>query len=514
MKTKLFVILFVSLFTLPVFGQNYLKRKSFSSDAEYGEYIKDNLNVGMRVKANQDFGDVVDGMTGTYKGDDNGNNPCEILWDDNIGTYNVQYYMVNIIDDAQANLSTNNGKGTGNVTGGNIAFFDVQTKFTSSTYEEYYFEVDNPNIYNEVILTLVGSDYDYDDDGDYTDFSISVNDESIIYIEDLYSEGMGGNGDYSDVSYDITDYLIKGRNVIEIGNTEDDGQVDYTFIKTMIVSTGSNNDYQIDFYDDLVEDVEFFDLDQTFTAQTEETLYFDIDDLNTGTTINLSITGSDYDEDFDGDYTDFGLYVNDIEIFYIETLQSQGLATDGDISTISFDISDYVYEGENEIYIQNTETADQTDYAVIKSISVNKGSSNGSTNKGKGQGYTNNAQLQTIKEHEVNTDFVPETEHDYPFYIDNIDKVDEVYIVITGSDFDADNDGDYTMFSLILNGYEVFTEYELSDKGMATDGNYSDLSINVSDYAKDGLNYFTLRNDEDADQKDHVDIKNLTIKVR
>lgn len=70
------------------------------------------------------------------------------------------------------------------------------------------------------------------------------------------------------------------------------------------------------------------------------------------------------------------------------------------------------------------------------------------------------------------------------------------------------------MFSLNLNDYDVLLEEELADKGIGTNGTYSDLVIDVTNYAKDGLNYFTITNEEDFDQTDYVYIKKITIKTQ
>lgn len=515
MKTKIFAIIFISLFTYPVLGQPFQKRKNFNSDAEYGDYVKTNLKIGMRVKANQNYGDIVEGMLGTFYGDLGVDPPCNIMWDKDLGSssqvtssypqaqkshaYNLHWYMVTIVDDG---MQTQNQGGQNDVI--NI---DVQTKFTCSLTKEYTFTIQDASAITRADLIINGSDYDYDNDNDFTDFSISVNGNSIIYIENLAGQGMGANGNYSDVTYEISQYLIDGQNTIELQNTEDDGQVDYTFIKTLTVNTSGNGGSSSS-----SGAFKFIDVDKKFICQTTENYYFDIQNARSLNNVTLIINGSDFDYDDDGDYTDFALYVNDNEIFYIKTLHSQGMAANGDYGDISYDITDYLIDGQNKIELQNTETNDQVDFAIIKSITISSDGGRSSTSHGKNQGVST-AQMVDIKEHDINLKYSAGMSDDYSFYIDDINDVNKIVLVINGSDFDDDNDGDFTMFSLNLNGEDVFTDEELADKGIGTNGSYSDLVIDVTNYAKDGLNYFTITNKEDVDQTDYVYIKKITIKT-
>lgn len=381
MKTKIFAIIFISLFTFPVLGQPFQKRKSFNSDAEYGDYVKANLKIGMRVKANQDYGDVVEGMLGTYYGDLGLDPPCNIMWDKDLGSssqvtssypqdqkshaYNMHWYMVTIIDDEIQAQGVQNDD----------ININVQTKFTCGLTKEYTFNIQDASAITRANLVINGSDYDYDNDGDFTDFSISVNGNSIIYIEDLAGEGMGTNGYYSDVTYDISQYLINGQNTIELQNTEDDGQVDYTFIKTLTINTSGNRGSVSP-----SGTLKYIDVDKKYICQTTENYYFDMQNISSLDRVLLVINGSDFDYDDDGDYTDFALYVNDNEIFYVETLQSQGMATDGNYGDISYDITDYLINGHNEIELQNTENDGQVDFAIIKSITISADGGGESTN--------------------------------------------------------------------------------------------------------------------------------------
>jgi hypothetical protein len=71
---------------LPVTGPEFKKRSSFSSDDDYGQYVKNTLRVGYRVRAIVDYQSVTKGMTGTYYGTHTGTPPCLIIWDKNLNS--------------------------------------------------------------------------------------------------------------------------------------------------------------------------------------------------------------------------------------------------------------------------------------------------------------------------------------------------------------------------------------------------------------------------------------------
>jgi len=525
MKTKIIAILLISLFTLPTLGQTFQKRKNFNSDEEYGDYNRSRLTIGMTVKANQDYGRVTEGMEGIFYGDLGVNPPCNIKWNSDLGSssqvtsdypqaykthaYNMEWYMVDIIGQGSSLTSTSRNT---------VASFNIQKEFTSNSYEEYTFYIDDISALSEIKLTINGSDFDDDNDGDFTDFFISVNGNDIIDMISLHNEGMTGNGNYSDLTYDITDYIVNGQNTIKIGNTEDDGQVDYAFIKTMKVTSARGTTI-----DDIVDGdaIKFIDINKQYTAGLSDNYYFNISSPSDYGSVQIIMNGSDFDYDNDGDYTDFSLYVNDEQIFYIEDLASFGMSTNGNYSDVSFDISDYLVAGSNKIFIENTETSDQVDYLMLKSITITPGNAvnyndydvNEESSKGKTQGFST-TQMQTIEEFDIDVKFAHQTTNGYSFYIDDIREVNEIVLVINGSDYDVDNDGDYTICTFTLNGTDIFTSEELADLGMSTDGNYSDWTLDITNNIKDGLNYLEIINIETSDETDYAFIKTITVKYK
>ncbi len=62
------------------------KRMDFSSESDYGDYVKSVLKPKMRVRALEDYEKVKKGMTGTYYGTNAGNPPCFVIWDVDLGT--------------------------------------------------------------------------------------------------------------------------------------------------------------------------------------------------------------------------------------------------------------------------------------------------------------------------------------------------------------------------------------------------------------------------------------------
>jgi hypothetical protein len=72
---------------LPITQIDFLSRRSFSSDKEYGEYIQKTLRIGYRVRACADYQSVTKGMMGTYYGTKPGGTPpCLVVWDKNLNS--------------------------------------------------------------------------------------------------------------------------------------------------------------------------------------------------------------------------------------------------------------------------------------------------------------------------------------------------------------------------------------------------------------------------------------------
>lgn len=76
----------------------YKTRRDFSSDREYGQYVKRNLRVGMQVRARVDYERVAMGYHGIYKQTNDGFPPAQFAWDGLDGdTYWVYWNQVEIL---------------------------------------------------------------------------------------------------------------------------------------------------------------------------------------------------------------------------------------------------------------------------------------------------------------------------------------------------------------------------------------------------------------------------------
>jgi hypothetical protein len=64
-------------------------RKDFSSDDDYGKYVKEALGIGQRIRALVDYEKVKKGMRGTYFGTNEGTPPCLVMWDDDLKSGSV-----------------------------------------------------------------------------------------------------------------------------------------------------------------------------------------------------------------------------------------------------------------------------------------------------------------------------------------------------------------------------------------------------------------------------------------
>ena len=66
---------------------NFKSRSDFASASQYGQYVKENLRVGMEVQAIVSHGAVKSGFRGIYYGTNHGRPPCFVIWDHDLGSH-------------------------------------------------------------------------------------------------------------------------------------------------------------------------------------------------------------------------------------------------------------------------------------------------------------------------------------------------------------------------------------------------------------------------------------------
>ncbi len=252
----------------------------------------------------------------------------------------------------------------------------VLERFTAQTQKSYTFYLDEDQASGTIKLVLYGTDYDYDEDGDYTDFSITVNGHSVINIESLTEYGLGKDGTYGKAVLDISAYVKSGTNTITIEDTEVEGQVDYVYLKWIKITgeeKASVDDLKSKLSKSLTGDlseVKKILVLERFNCQTERSYTFYLNSSQASGTVKLVLYGTDYDYDDDGDYTDFAIYVNGNSVIYIDRLTDYGLGKDGNYGKAEFDISSYVKSGTNTITLENTEDDGQVDYVYLKWLKI------------------------------------------------------------------------------------------------------------------------------------------------
>ena len=125
---------------------------------------------------------------------------------------------------------------------------DVSETFTCGETHTYNFDVPNVTI-NNADLLIYGSDYDADNDGDYTDFYIKVNGNDVIpWATPLETYGLPVNGNFGEITFDITSDVVVGANELYLENTEYTGQPDYTvidYVEIIINGGGGNPDISV-----------------------------------------------------------------------------------------------------------------------------------------------------------------------------------------------------------------------------------------------------------------------------
>ena len=87
---------------------NYKSRADFSSDNDYGRYVKSILRPGMKVRAREQYESVVEGDIGEYCQTNDGTPPAQFSWEGLGGeTFWVHWHNVEVIDDSFKTLPGN-----------------------------------------------------------------------------------------------------------------------------------------------------------------------------------------------------------------------------------------------------------------------------------------------------------------------------------------------------------------------------------------------------------------------
>ena len=373
----------------------------------------------------------------------------------------------------------------------------INERFSAGESHTYNFYLSSNDVSGKVYLIIYGTDYDYDSDGDYTDFAVTVNGEQLFYAKELTTYGLGKDGSKSEMKYDISDYVTSGSNSLTLQNTENAGQRDYCYIEWFkVAGDASSESYQT--LTSLFLNQKKY-VSHKFPAQTTRKYIFPVSDISAARNAKLILSGYDSDYDNDGDYTDFAVIVNGTALFEFESLESKGFGSDGNSKNLILDIGAYLQEGTNEIVLKNTEIQGQVDYVYIGSIEVADGNP------------------QTALQATLNSPFLlakrfnSSDQKQVSFYISDINSYDDVKLKLSGTDVDQDMDGDYTDFLLQINSTVLIDTKSLTENGLGMNGAYADAVFNIKPYLTNGNNIVLMRNTEDKGQVDYVYIKSLEI---
>ncbi len=111
----------------------------------------------------------------------------------------------------------------------------INENFTCQTSKTFYFEINDLSQMSNSKLFLIGKDNNYDSDGDYTDFKITLNGYEISNSQ-LNNKAINYSEEANAFGFDIKDHLISGKNTLTIENTEDEGQTDYAWIYSVQIN--------------------------------------------------------------------------------------------------------------------------------------------------------------------------------------------------------------------------------------------------------------------------------------
>jgi hypothetical protein len=272
---------------------------------------------------------------------------------------------------------------------------DIWKNFKAGVKETYSFYLSNVNDYSGCQLWINGTDYDYDKDGDYTDFRVTLNGNVLIDTKSLTTVGLGKGGPYDNAIFDIQQYLVSGNNTLILENTENSDQVDYDWINRYIIkgkkgggsnySNNTNNNYS----SGSEIEINKKDIWENFKAGVSRTYTFNVNPSEYSN-CKLLINGTDYDYDKDGDFTDFRVSLNGNKLIDVASLTTVGFGKGGPYANAEWDVQSYLVSGTNTLIIENTEDAAQVDYCWVNRY-ILKGT------KGGGSNYSNNNNNQTTK---------------------------------------------------------------------------------------------------------------------
>ena len=374
---------------------------------------------------------------------------------------------------------------------------NVNERFSAGEKHTYSFYLSSSQALNPVNLLIYGTDYDYDSDGDYTDFAIYINGNELIYAEELTKYGLGKDGARSQIKFDISNYIRQGNNTIALQNTENIDQRDYNYISWIKISTTSTSNITASATPLILNQAKY--VAHKFTCQTKRKYTFSVYDMSTARNAKLILKGYDSDYDNDGDYTDFAITVNGNNLFSAESLHDKGFGDDGISKEITFNIGAYLHQGQNELILENTEIDGQVDYAFIGSIEISSGIAPATS------------QMRINTPYLLSKRFDSQAERQISFTISNPSDYDNIKLKIYGTDVDDDKDGDFTDFLLQINSNVLVDTKSLTEKGLGINGTYSYAVFDIKAFVGSGINIITLRNTEDKGQVDYCYIKSLEI---
>ncbi|MEM1219524.1 MAG: caspase family protein [Bacteroidota bacterium] len=115
--------------------------------------------------------------------------------------------------------------------------FSKRDSLFASTSIQYEFYLGSIDLRKRIRLIITGTDVDADLDDDFTEVTIEFNGNEVFEAE-IIELGLGANGDRGFGVLELSEYLVEGLNVINIIETEIDGQADFFVIDQVRLEEG------------------------------------------------------------------------------------------------------------------------------------------------------------------------------------------------------------------------------------------------------------------------------------
>lgn len=390
-------------------------------------------------------------------------------------------------------------------------------KLGAQVSQDFSFELPTQIRSSEITLNFFGSDFDADEDGDFTLADVYINGVQVVsFQEEGVDWGLGENGLVGEVSVDISEYLEPGENSLQFRNPEVEGETDYIEIYEIDLSGEVNAK---PYYQKLK--VPYFSLiGRNLTPDGLRFLQYQIDPANS-VSIDIQIdtmegdkigvgellingalnlkAGSDPIIHFSIRHQVDGRWSDRIPFYSVKASES-GLGQNGEATTLSLPLKAYLKPGFNKVDVELDSVNTSPDDALYIHWAYLKSLAKPMAEAKKIEGFAQ--RFIGLGEELIQNDTLAcQTRISYNFYLGASELEKGIQLVLFGTDIDFDQDQDFTEVEIAVNEEVIFNE-EIVSLGFGENGERGRGVLALGEYLVEGLNTVTIWETEVTGQKD------------